>query len=110
MPRIETDSFHHTSPEQAASRAFTCALTIACGYFLGGFIPLLPYFLVGIDEVMQALWWSLGVMLYELFYLKVCRLLPLFCSLFSLYTVIAVALQRPNSGPHLCIYVYVYTN
>jgi len=33
--------FQHSQPEQAASRAFTCALTIALGYFLGGFTPLL---------------------------------------------------------------------
>ena len=59
--------FEHAHPEQAASRAITCALTIACGYFLGGFIPLMPYFLVGKDQVMLALWWSLGVMAVSLF-------------------------------------------
>jgi len=67
--------FQHTQPEQAASRAITCALTIACGYFLGGFIPLLPYFLVGKEQVMLALWWSLGVMAVSLFafgYGKTC--------------------------------------
>jgi vacuolar iron transporter family protein len=67
--------FQHAQSEQAASRAITCALTIACGYFLGGFIPLLPYFLVGKDDVMLALWWSLGVMAISLFafgYSKTC--------------------------------------
>ena len=67
--------FEHAQPEQAASRAITCALTIACGYFLGGFIPLVPYFLVGKDQVMLALWWSLGVMAVSLFafgYGKTC--------------------------------------
>ncbi|TKA77956.1 hypothetical protein B0A55_05797 [Friedmanniomyces simplex] len=67
--------FQHAQPEQAASRAITCALTIACGYFLGGFIPLMPYFLVGRDEVLLALWWSLGVMAVSLFafgYGKTC--------------------------------------
>ncbi|KAK4546566.1 hypothetical protein LTR36_001783 [Oleoguttula mirabilis] len=67
--------FEHSQPEQAASRAITCALTIACGYFLGGFIPLLPYFLVGKDQVLLALWWSLGVMTVSLFafgYGKTC--------------------------------------
>lgn len=29
--------FQHNTPEQEASRALTCALTIACGYFLGEF-------------------------------------------------------------------------
>lgn len=67
--------FQHSQPEQASSRAITCALTIACGYFLGGFIPLLPYFLVGKDQVLLALWWSLGVMCISLFafgYGKTC--------------------------------------
>ncbi|KAK5726626.1 Protein ccc1 [Elasticomyces elasticus] len=67
--------FQHSQPEQASSRAITCALTIALGYFLGGFIPLVPYFLVGKDEVMLALWWSLGVMAVSLFafgYNKTC--------------------------------------
>jgi vacuolar iron transporter family protein len=67
--------FQHTQPEQAASRAITCALTIAMGYFLGGFTPLLPYFFVGKDEVLLALWWSLGVMAVSLFafgYSKTC--------------------------------------
>lgn len=67
--------FQRNSPEQAASRAFICAMTIAFGYFLGGFIPLLPYFLVGKEEVLLALWWSLGVMAVSLFafgYGKTC--------------------------------------
>lgn len=67
--------FQHAQPEQAASRAITCAFTIAVGYFLGGFLPLLPYFFVGQEEVMQALWWSLGVMAVSLFafgYGKTC--------------------------------------
>ncbi|KAI7279846.1 putative vacuolar iron transporter Ccc1 [Hortaea werneckii] len=67
--------FQHAQPEQEASRAITCALTIACGYFLGGFVPLLPYFFVGREQVMVALWWSLGVMAASLFgfgYGKTC--------------------------------------
>lgn len=67
--------FHHNLPEQEASRAITCALTIALGYFLGGFMPLLPYFFVVKEEVMLALWWSLGVMAVSLFafgYGKTC--------------------------------------
>ena len=43
--------FEHILPEPASSRAFTCALTIALGYFVGGFVPLLPYILVGQYEV-----------------------------------------------------------
>jgi vacuolar iron transporter family protein len=67
--------FQHNLPEQDNSRAFACALTIAGGYFLGGFLPLLPYFFVGQDEVMLALWWSIGVMGFSLFtfgYVKTC--------------------------------------
>ncbi|KAF2766577.1 DUF125-domain-containing protein [Teratosphaeria nubilosa] len=67
--------FEHALPEQEPSRAITCALTIALGYFLGGFLPLLPYFFVGREEVMHALWWSLGVMAVSLFafgYGKTC--------------------------------------
>jgi len=67
--------FQHTLPEPEGSRAITCALTIACGYFLGGFIPLVPYFLVPRTEVMLALEWSLGVMALALFafgYGKTC--------------------------------------
>lgn len=62
-------------PEQAASRAFTCALTIACGYFLGGFLPLIPYFWVGKDQVLLALYWSFAFMALSLFsfgYGKTC--------------------------------------
>jgi len=67
--------FQHAQPAQTSSRATMCALTIACGYFLGGFIPLIPYFLVGQDQIMLALWWSLGVMAVSLFsfgYGKTC--------------------------------------
>lgn len=68
-------NFQHNLPEPAGSRAITCALTIAAGYFLGGFIPLLPYFLVPRTEVLLALYWSLGVMALCLFvfgYVKTC--------------------------------------
>lgn len=67
--------FQHNSPEQTASRAFSCALTIASGYFLGGFLPLIPYFLVGKDQVLLALYWSFGFMAVSLFsfgYGKTC--------------------------------------
>lgn len=65
--------FQHNAPSPEPSRAITCALTIAGGYFLGGFLPLLPYFWAG--DVMTALWWSLGVMAVSLFvfgYGKTC--------------------------------------
>ena len=67
--------FRHNMPEAAPSRATTCALTIAGGYFLGGFIPLVPYFLVPRSEVLIALYYSLAVMALALFsfgYGKTC--------------------------------------
>ncbi len=36
--------FQHDTSQLAASSAITCATTIALRYFIGGFIPLLPYF------------------------------------------------------------------
>lgn len=41
----------------------------------GGFLPLIPYFLVGSDQVMLALWWSFAFMAVSLFafgYSKTC--------------------------------------
>ena len=67
--------FQHTLPEPAGSRAMTCALTIAMGYFLGGLTPLLPYFFVAKTQVTVALCWSIGVMIVALFmfgYIKTC--------------------------------------
>ena len=67
--------FEHVATDQAASHASTCTLTIASGYFLGGFIPLVPYFFIGKEQVLLALWWSLGVMGVSLFavgYGKTC--------------------------------------
>ena len=38
--------FRHqmTAAEFAPSRAYVSAITIGLGYFMGGFIPLVPYF------------------------------------------------------------------
>lgn len=59
--------FEHSLPEPPSNRAFTCALTIAMSYFIGGFIPLLPYFFVGTDDVQLGLLWSACVMVVTLF-------------------------------------------
>jgi VIT1/CCC1 family predicted Fe2+/Mn2+ transporter len=67
--------FEHNLPPPAASRAITCAMTIAIGYFVGGFIPLIPYFMVKQDEVLLGLFWSVVIMAIALFifgYTKVC--------------------------------------
>ncbi|KAJ5255755.1 hypothetical protein N7497_006759 [Penicillium chrysogenum] len=68
-------NFHHTLPEPSDSRAIVCALTIALGYFIGGFIPLIPYFFVGPHEAFIALRWSIATMVIALFifgYVKTC--------------------------------------
>ncbi|KOS40322.1 hypothetical protein ACN38_g8822 [Penicillium nordicum] len=68
-------NFHHTLPEPSGSRAIICALTIALGYFIGGFIPLIPYFFVGPHEAFIALRWSIATMVIALFifgYVKTC--------------------------------------
>jgi hypothetical protein len=45
----------HALPEPTSSRAIICALTIALGYFIGGFVPLLPYFFA--CNITEALIW-----------------------------------------------------
>ncbi|KAJ5287503.1 Vacuolar iron transporter cccA [Penicillium angulare] len=68
-------NFQHTLPEPSESRAVICALTIALGYFLGGFVPLLPYFFVGPHDAFLALRWSIATMAVALFifgYGKTC--------------------------------------
>ena len=68
-------NFHHTMPEPSGSRAVICAMTIALGYFIGGFIPLLPYFFVGPRDAFLALRWSIATMVIALFlfgYGKTC--------------------------------------
>ncbi|KAK9371756.1 VIT family-domain-containing protein [Lipomyces chichibuensis] len=68
-------NFHHTLAEPSGSRALTCALTIALGYFVGGFVPLVPYFFVGPHEVYHGLRWSAATMVVALFlfgYGKTC--------------------------------------
>ncbi|KAJ4352097.1 Protein ccc1 [Didymosphaeria variabile] len=59
--------FEHSLPEPPSNRALVCALTIAMGYFIGGFIPLLPYFFVGGDDVQRGLVLSACVMAVTLF-------------------------------------------
>lgn len=51
--------------EPAEGREFTSALTIGLGYFLGGFVPLVPYFFC--DVVRTGLIVSVAVMIITLF-------------------------------------------
>lgn len=65
--------FHHCEFEPPTNRAFTSAFTIALGYFLGGFVPLVPYFFL--EDVMSGLRVSVAVMALALFafgYGKTC--------------------------------------
>ncbi|KAG9235660.1 VIT family-domain-containing protein [Amylocarpus encephaloides] len=65
--------FEHCAEEPASTRALKSASTIALAYFLGGFLPLFPYFFV--DEVYQGLYVSIGLMVLALFafgYVKTC--------------------------------------
>ena len=67
--------FQHTLEEPSGSRATVCACTIASGYFIGGFIPLIPYFLVAEQQVVVALCLSSVIMIIALFlfgYGKTC--------------------------------------
>jgi VIT1/CCC1 family predicted Fe2+/Mn2+ transporter len=58
--------FHHNLPAPSHTRgAWLSAVTIAGGYFLGGFVPLIPYLFVA--EVDRAFCWSLGIMVVALF-------------------------------------------
>lgn len=65
--------FQHCEEEPASSRALTSAITIALAYFLGGLLPLVPYFAV--HDVYTGLYISIGVMVLALFtfgYVKTC--------------------------------------
>ncbi|KAK2784883.1 hypothetical protein FQN52_008819 [Onygenales sp. PD_12] len=75
-PRILTDfllAFHHKQSEPDCNQAYISAITLALGYFIGGFIPLIPYFIV--HQVLTALYYSIGVMAVTLLafgYIKTC--------------------------------------
>lgn len=68
--------FQHCSEAPVASRAYVSAITIALGYFLGGLLPLIPYFCV--KNVYYGLYISIGVMIVALFvfgYVKTCAVI-----------------------------------
>ncbi|KAH8598854.1 VIT family-domain-containing protein [Bisporella sp. PMI_857] len=67
--------FQHCQEQPDSSRALTAALTIALAYFLGGLLPLIPYFCVDTDQVTEGLYISIVVMVIALFvfgYVKHC--------------------------------------
>ena len=57
---------HHEVAEPEQSRPIVCAITIGTSYFLGGFIPILPYLCIKTD-LSKALHWSIGIMAITLF-------------------------------------------
>lgn len=66
-------TFYHKHSEPACNQAYISALTLAIGYFVGGFIPLIPYFIF--DKVVVALYYSIGIMgitLLAFGYIKTC--------------------------------------
>jgi vacuolar iron transporter family protein len=68
-------AFHHKESLPTMSRAYKSAVTLALSYFLGGLIPLIPYFIVPKSAVLTALWWSIGIMgitLLAFGYVKTC--------------------------------------
>ncbi|KAL2828942.1 VIT family-domain-containing protein [Aspergillus cavernicola] len=52
--------FYHKESEPDCNQAWTSAITLALGYFIGGFIPLIPYFIA--TQVLVALYASVAVM------------------------------------------------
>lgn len=66
-------AFHHQEAKPSCNQAYMSALTLALGYFIGGFIPLIPYFIV--SQVLVAFYYSIAVMAITLFvfgYVKTC--------------------------------------
>ena len=66
-------AFHHRESAPDCNQAWISAITLAVGYFVGGFIPLIPYFIA--SQVIAALYWSIGVMGVTLLvfgYVKTC--------------------------------------
>lgn len=59
--------FHYQEKQPDPSRPITCGITIGLGYAIGGLIPLIPYFCVRHDQVLVALYVSIGVMVVTLF-------------------------------------------
>ncbi|EXJ58615.1 hypothetical protein A1O7_06042 [Cladophialophora yegresii CBS 114405] len=53
---------HFQAAKPETNRPYLSALTLALSYFVGGFIPLIPYFVVARDDVLAGLWWSIGLM------------------------------------------------
>ncbi|KAL8935549.1 MAG: hypothetical protein Q9211_004645 [Gyalolechia sp. 1 TL-2023] len=59
--------FHYQEKRPDPSRPMACGFTIGIGYAVGGLIPLIPYFCVERNQVLVALYISIGIMAVTLF-------------------------------------------
>ena len=65
--------FHTTKPQ--TSRPYLSCITLGISYFIAGFLALIPYLIVQRDQVLTALWWSIGTMAIIMLafgYIKTC--------------------------------------
>jgi len=53
---------HFQAAKPDTGRPYLSAVTLGISYFIGGFLPLIPYFVVPRDNVLAGLWWSIGLM------------------------------------------------
>lgn len=60
------EHYHHLSPPSTSSPWISC-ITLASGYFIGGFIPLIPYLCVQRKQVFVAFFSSIAVVIVCLF-------------------------------------------
>ena len=60
------EHYHHLSPPSTSSPWISC-ITLASGYFIGGFIPLIPYLCVQRKQVFVAFFSSIAVVVVCLF-------------------------------------------
>jgi VIT1/CCC1 family predicted Fe2+/Mn2+ transporter len=70
---LMTNKFEATGVERY--EAIIAGVSCGLGYLVGGFIPIIPYFAVGQHEVLEGLYWSIGIMgvVLVLFgYVKTC--------------------------------------
>ena len=70
---LMTNKFEATGVEKY--EALIAGVSCGIGYLAGGFIPIIPYFAVKQHEVLEALYWSIGIMAVVLVlfgYIKTC--------------------------------------
>ncbi|EXJ85978.1 hypothetical protein A1O1_06347 [Capronia coronata CBS 617.96] len=53
---------HFQAAKPDTGRPYLSAITLGVSYFVGGFLPMIPYFLVPRNDVLAGLWWSIALM------------------------------------------------